>query len=90
MKRQPADKKKIKGIKEFQKINKKHEGDHTEDISVDLYDMLAAAGLDLNSFKDMVTQKKQVSVKLRDNMVKCVTLFYYKIPKESFEAPSMA
>lgn len=71
MKRQPADKKKIKGIKEFQKINKKHEGDHTEDISVDLYDMLAAAGLDLNSFKDMVTQKKQVSVKLRDNMVKC-------------------
>jgi hypothetical protein len=46
--------------------------DQKSDLSADVYDMLVGAGMDFNSFKEMITHKKNVSSKMRDNMAKWV------------------
>lgn len=46
--------------------------DQRSDLSNDVYDMLVGAGMDFNSFKEMITHKKNVSSKMRDNMSKWV------------------
>jgi hypothetical protein len=58
--------------------------DQRSDLSADVYDMLVGAGMDFNSFKEMITHKKNVSSKMRDNMSKWVISVFPK-KKKSLE-----
>ena len=52
---------------DFVKVSKV---ENPDDLSEDMFEMLAAAGMDFNTFLDMVRHKKNVSVKIKENTAK--------------------